>query len=206
LAFEYLDEKYASVNVSHVTQLLSDFSACKLESNDKDPSKWFLELDTINDKLTQINSNYRRQDYEVKGHILSNLPDGYKYFVQTHLQSSSATMSVREVETQILLKYQREFEKLAKSSKTSGNVAMTAEQQKKGGRGSGNNNKFKGRCRKCGKQGHKREDCKSDKEGVCFECGESGHFARSCPKKSNKSKKDDDKKHCDQQVPTTPLY
>lgn len=40
-----------------------------------------------------------------------------------------------------------------------------------------------GKCRKCGKQGHKAADCKSDKKGVCFNCGKDGHFARDCPEK-----------------------
>jgi Retrotransposon gag protein/Zinc knuckle len=35
-------------------------------------------------------------------------------------------------------------------------------------------------CKKCGKLGHKAEDCKSE-EPVCFNCWEMGHISTQCP-------------------------
>ncbi len=63
---------------------------------------------------------------------------------------------------------------------------MNVERQSQGGSTrKGYKKAFKGRCRKCGEQGHKATDCKSDKKGVCFKCGEDGHYARDCPKKGS---------------------
>ena len=45
---------------------------------------------------------------------------------------------------------------------------------------------FKGRCRNCGKQGHKSFECDKEKKIGCYECGKEGHMARDCPEKKNK--------------------
>ena len=46
---------------------------------------------------------------------------------------------------------------------------------------------FKGRCRGCGKFGHKKTDCPDDKNnqkkrfnGKCFHCGKKGHKKSEC--------------------------
>ena len=63
---------------------------------------------------------------------------------------------------------------------------------------------FKGKCNKCGKQGHKARDCNtghgetkntnSNKtfSGKCFKCGDSGHMARD----SKKTRLPTEKKVC----------
>ncbi len=58
--------------------------------------------------------------------------------------------------------------------------------------------RFKGDCRKCGKQGHKAADCrgnanagegkgkgggKDNSNVTCYKCQEKGHYARECPNK-----------------------
>ncbi|KAI2510706.1 hypothetical protein MHU86_3654 [Fragilaria crotonensis] len=63
---------------------------------------------------------------------------------------------------------------------------------------------FKGKCNKCGKQGHKARDCKSNEErnggnvkngngvqnsfsGKCYKCGQVGHRAQHCKTQGNDS-------------------
>jgi len=77
-AIKYLDEKYAEQDESNLTQLLQEFTKCRLESSDVDPDTWFLQLDVINTKLASIGSQYEKKNYEMKAHLLGNLPSGYE--------------------------------------------------------------------------------------------------------------------------------
>jgi transposase InsO family protein len=191
-AIKRLDEKYARQDSSNLMELLREFTSCKLESTSDDPDGWFLKLDGINEKLRNIQDEYAKKDYEIKAHLLGNLPEGYED-VETKCGGQEASMSVEDIEKEISNKWRRSYKQQAdKKAGDSKNLAMTVEGNQKGGQGGGKRftKKFKGRCRNCGKQGHKKSECRSDKKGVCFNCGEDGHFARDCPK----PKKDGDKR------------
>jgi len=181
-ALEYLDMKYSNKTEADLTQLLNAFTNCKLESITDDPDKWFLQLDSLNEKLRQINVDYAKREYEIKAQMLGSLPPGYED-VRTKISGNETSFSVADIEREIRDKWKREYFK-ADDGKKDKNVAMNVERQGQGPQGKKHYKKpFKGRCRKCGKQGHKASECKSDKKGVCFQCGEDGHFARNCPKK-----------------------
>ena len=174
-ALKNLDVKYGSKDSSDLTDLLHAFANCKLESTDVDPDKWFIEIDSICEKLSNIDNLYRKKDYEIKAHLLGNLPSGYED-VQTKLSGQEGHLSVMEIEKEICDKWKRSYKD--ESSKKKDNLAMTVDRTR-----SKFTKKFKGRCRKCGKQGHKASDCRSDKKGVCFNCGQDGHFSKNCPQK-----------------------
>jgi hypothetical protein len=180
-AIDNLDMKYAKRTAADLTELLNEFTSCKLESTEDDPDKWFLKLDGINEKLREINEDYAKKPYEIKAQMMGGLPVGFED-VRTKLSGNEDKLSVADMEREIRDKWKRQnLDKQGSSSKKD-NMAMHVERSatvKKGFK------KFKGRCRKCGKQGHKASDCKSDKKGVCFNCGEDGHFARNCPKKTS---------------------
>jgi hypothetical protein len=57
-AIDNLDMKYAKRTAADLTELLNEFTSCKLESTEDDPDKWFLKLDGINEKLREINEDY----------------------------------------------------------------------------------------------------------------------------------------------------
>jgi Reverse transcriptase (RNA-dependent DNA polymerase)/gag-polypeptide of LTR copia-type/Zinc knuckle len=191
-AIRRLDKKYAKKSTANLMGLLKQFTSCKLESTSSDPEAWFVELDRINAKLQSIDESYAKKDYEMKAHLLGNLPEGYED-VETKLQGQEDKLEVEDIEEEISNKWQRTFKKAAdkkagdKTGRT--NVAMFADGKTnvavKNARNTKFSNQFKGRCRKCGKVGHKKADCRSDKTGVCFECGKEGHFARDCPTKGN---------------------
>lgn len=188
LAIELLDEKFAEKDESNLTELLQEFTSCKLESTAVDPDTWFLKIDAINTKLKAINIAYEKKDYEMKAHLLGNLPSGYED-VKTKISGNEANHTVREIEKEITKKWRRDFapnEAKADSNKNN-NVAFNVEGKQQGfGKGGKTkwfgSKKFKGKCRKCGQQGHKATECQSKKK-VCFECGKEGHFARECPSK-----------------------
>ena len=182
LAIKNLDEKYASQDESKLTGLIQEFTRCKLENTETDPYEWILKLDQINAKLKSIGDQYEKKDYEMKAHLLSNLPDGYSD-VRTKISGKEGDYTVAQIEKEIADKWNRDFEKADDQDNSNGKNIALAVDGKKATYGKKSWKKFKGKCRKCGKIGHKAADCRSNKNGVCFECGEDGHFARDCPKK-----------------------
>ncbi len=50
---------------------------CNLESTKSDPDEWFIKLDMIRNRLTQINSSFQKQNIEVIAHIIDKLPSEY---------------------------------------------------------------------------------------------------------------------------------
>jgi hypothetical protein len=191
-AFAHLDKKYAKKNTSYLQELLMEFNNCKLGSKKDDPDTWFIKLDTINMKLFQLDDKgtYEKKDFEMKAHILGNLPEGFED-VETKIAGQVESLSVDEIREELIQKWRRAYQKLSeKSGKT--NVAMFSDGKKTGnGKPPG---KFKGICRNCGKTGHKKADCKSEKvKNLCFNCGETGHSAPKCPqKKKNKQGNNND--------------
>ena len=186
-ALTLLDEKYGEEDESNLTELLQEFTGCKLKDTETDPDSWFLEMDRINNKLKSIDVKYEKKDYEMKAHLLGNLPEGYQDVV-TKISGNEKNMTVTAIEKEIAKKWKRDFYKSeADDSKTSKNLALTVEAKK--GAGWKPTKQFKGKCRKCGKQGHKKADCRSNKKGVCFECGKDGHYAKDCPEKMKDDKK-----------------
>ena len=175
LAIETLDEKYAGAEDTDLTTLLNEFNGCKLEGTTTDPVEWFVKLDSINEKLGNIEEQYQKKDYEMKAHLLGNLPAEYSD-VKTKISGKEKEYTVTAIEKEIRNKWKRDFKVDGKNEKDQKALMASSGKSKR---------KFKGRCRKCGIQGHKASECKSDKKGVCYHCGEDGHFARDCPKKDN---------------------
>jgi hypothetical protein len=183
VAMDLLDAKYAQNDVSNLTDLIQRFTTCKLEDTETDPDGWFVKMDKINAKLESIGAQYEKKDYELKAHLLGNLPEGYED-VKTKIHGKEADYTVREVEKEIVDKWKRDFHK-EDSEKKGIAMAVTT-------KGTGNWKKFKGTCRKCGKIGHKALDCRSEggnnkSKGVkCYGCGLEGHYKRDCPKEKEK--------------------
>ena len=187
MAWKNLCDRYAPHGVSDLIQLSADFSNCGLESND--PDEWFIKLDLIRDRMTQINIKFEKEDEEVIAHILNKLPPEYSEVV-TNVEGMSS-MTLRDVKAKIRAFYKRKL----KDKQTTQEHAMYA------------NGKFKGDCRNCGKQGHKASEChsksnvagdkgqKEKKSGIkCFNCNKyAGHYAKDCPE-SKKKKATDEKK------------
>jgi hypothetical protein len=195
-AIKNLDEKYAQEDASNLIALIQQFTACKLEDTETDPDGWFLKIDQINNKMKAVGVQYEKKDFELKAHLLGNLPEGYED-VKTKVHGKESEYTVREIEKEISNKWKRDFHTDENTSKKAKNLAMTVT-----GKSGGTYKKFKGKCRSCGKIGHKSADCKSTEKVktkgtfICFKCGEQGHYARDCPTKGDKSaKKDEEKGH-----------
>ena len=152
LAIKNLDEKYASQDESKLTGLIQEFTRCKLESTETDPYEWILKLDQINAKLKSIGDQYEKKDYEMKAHLLSNLPEGYSD-VRTKISGKEGDYTVAQIEKEISDKWSRDFEKEADQENGGKNIALAVD-GKRTPHPKKSWKKFKGKCRKCGKIGH----------------------------------------------------
>ena len=190
-AIRFLDMKYAKSTEEDLAEALTAFNSCKLKNKTDDPDKWFLELDQLNNRLRAIGSEYAKANYELKAHYLGNLPEGYED-VLTKLSGKTSEYDVFAIEKEIRSKWKRDYKPTDDDDEKKNenkNQALNVEKGKSGGF----TKKFKGKCRKCGKQGHKASECKGDKKKVCFNCQKEGHFARDCPEKDEKDKEKDSK-------------
>ncbi len=135
LAIELLDEKFAERDESNLTELLQDFTSCKLDSTEIDPDIWFLKINSINTKLKLISKDYEKTDYEMKAHLLGNLPAGYED-VKTNISGKESEHTVREVERERSNKWKRDFAKnqteVGDSKGNTNNVAFNIKDRQRG--------------------------------------------------------------------------
>ncbi len=114
----YLDVKYASKDSSDLTSLLHEFANCKLESTGIDPEKW----------LANSDEQDKRRDYELKVHLLGNLPEGCND-VQSNLSGEYSRLLVTEIEEGVADKWKRAFKCSPSSNKIT--LAMTVDSASK---------------------------------------------------------------------------
>ena len=75
-------------------------------------------------KLKSMNENYEKKDYEMKAHLLGNLPNGYED-VKTQISGKESEFSVRDIEREIAKKWNRDFATTQLSG--AGNMAFNIE-------------------------------------------------------------------------------
>jgi hypothetical protein len=109
------------------------------------------------------------------------------------------SMSIREMKKKI----QAHWKQFIKEEDKVDDVFYGEKAPKEKSKSSWTNNKkrFKGTCNKCGKQGHKSANCRSESKGsdggnsnknkdvTCYKCQQKGHYAGSC-KNERKEKGD----------------
>ena len=104
-------------------------------------------------------------------HVINKLPEDYSELI-TVVEGLSTTITLNKLKVKILAFYSRKL----KDRKSGNELALFTKT-------------FKGICRKCGKQGHKSNECRSkpkdegNKKGLkCFNCNKyAGHIAKDCP-------------------------
>ncbi len=92
--------KFAERDESNLTELLQEFTSCKLVSTEIDPDIWFLKIDSINTKLKSINKGYDKKYYEMREHLLGNVAASYED-VKKKISGKESKHTVREIERDI---------------------------------------------------------------------------------------------------------
>ena len=189
-AWTNLCHRYAPKEVLNMVQLHSRFNNCCLETPTLDPDVWFVELDIICKRMSEVDPTYEKREQEITSHIIDRLPEAYNNLLPV-IEDNDLSLHV------IQQKIRNFWNCKLKQKKNSKEIALYV-------------TKFKGKCRNCGKQGHKLVDCcvnsnvsgnkgAKDKDGTekgmkCFNCKKyAGHVAEYCPEKK-KAKGGEEKK------------
>jgi hypothetical protein len=199
-AWTNLLTRYQDVDEDDLTKLHTAFSECVMESHLQDPAIWFREMDLCKRKIVTAGGQ-PKSDAEMIANIISQAPIEYKM----------AKMSITTNKIRVLADVKKIYNDFWSSEYKAETSAL-----KKGGEAYWTDNKdgktrgkpwkrFKGTCNNCGKQGHKKADCRlpakssggndgnngggGDRSGpdtrVCHRCKKVGHIARNCPQKQD---------------------
>ena len=122
-------------------------------------------METIRADLELMGSPINDEDFKI--HVLNNLPKEYKSIVEK-LIPDIKVLDVSNLREELQSKYQRIIKyNDGKEEATKEQALMTSQPFRK----------FKGKCLKCGKRGHKAADCRSGErfQGNCHYCSKPGH-------------------------------
>lgn len=147
------------ISLIDVTEEWNNSRLCSVKV---DPDNWFTYLYRVNVGFKKIKPEYRKDDDQIKAHVLVNLPVGYEA-IQTNLMNP--TYNYKDYRTHIRNHWLSRLggkEMIEKDTcgtfsgskqdiNESMGEAVLYTESKKG--------TFKGRCRKCRQVGHKAKDC-----------------------------------------------
>ena len=187
-AWGKLMKRFESKTSASKVKLMGQLHASKLTKKSKDPEVWISELELLRSRLAEMGTTV--DDEFLILHILNNLPSEYDNVVENleeRVDSVLNPLGIEDIRQKLSEKYEkmRLRRKFKEDSDDEDERALFVA-------------KFKGRCNKCGKFGHKAKDCRSnvdnDKEknqkkkftGKCFHCGKSGHKEADCWAKHGK--------------------
>ena len=202
ISFKKLKDKYASESAPNVSKLYNQFYTSKLKKN-QDPDVWVMYLEEIRLRLEEMESKAPMTDDQFLRFVLNNLNPDYDILVDLlarRIGCEKDPLSIDELRSELNLRYDRmRTRKDDDIPEDKGEHALFA-----GG-------KFKGKCRNCGKWGHKAKDCDdrdskkgtntqqgkrnsnfnsrngngtSTFKGKCYTCNQYGHKSPDCPTKN----------------------
>lgn len=214
-AWQKLNKKYDAKEVSDATRIQKQFNKCRLESKKDDPDFFFMDLEEYNDKLEDIGKGYQMTDFQMMNHVLENLPKAYETMKTVFSTKAEDERTYESLKTDVTNFYRDNLESDSDSDEsddtssdgsTDSSGWTRLRRKKKYGKNHTKTKKgkkknlafntetkqwvpkrqFKGRCRNCGKFGHKAADCPESRK--CYNCGEPGHIAKDCPKKKENTR------------------
>ena len=187
-----LIEEYQPTDDNQIFDLQEEFLKCMLLKEEENPVMWFMRLEYINARLRAIDKKFAKEENDFKVHVKSNLPMAIYSELLVAVRKDFKTLSWKQFKTEIRTHYRqwkRNEEKESGESIMNTNDEVTEKKSRKPWK----SKQFKGRCRNCGKYGHKAVDCpdkrddkKKERKVKCWKCGAFGHYANKCPNKKEK--------------------
>jgi hypothetical protein len=193
VAWQGLKKKFSPTTAPTLAKLSKMFYSAKLRKG-VDPEVFITFLEDLRYRLEGMKSMMTEEQFII--HVLNNLTSDYDNQVETlekRIGSTTDPLTIEEIRDDLSLRYERIGRKKHEDSDEETDKALLAGQ-------------FKGRCRLCGKWGHKGTDCDSKTspgpaykvaamtnkkfDGKCHYCNIPGHKKQDCRKK----KKEDSEK------------
>ncbi|KAI2500191.1 hypothetical protein MHU86_14266 [Fragilaria crotonensis] len=165
-----LKSRYDSKKTKDLVKATTQLEKCYMKNDMEDPHMWILELERLNREVGKCENGTMRSQEQMQATILARLPKRRYEAVITSLNGKIGRegMDHQDFVEEIAGHYQMFIEPFKgriqeKRDEKGGDrnqkhLALTTT----GGRNSWR--QFKGKCNKCGKQGHKARDCKSNEE------------------------------------------
>ncbi len=206
LAYNELLKEFEPKNDDALVDVQEMYATCQIKNPSEDPSKWIDRLKIINSRLAGIDIKYKKSDVEVMAYVMANSPaDHYDDVITVTRKSGISHQTLNDLRKDMHDKWCRLVKtKSLKPQSTSdeGGEALNVNDKTKKKAWSGSK-RFKGNCRKCGKQGHKAANCWSGTGGSneqnkgktptghqnrkCYRCNKIGHIAVNCPDKDKET-------------------
>ena len=198
-----LERKYDSSKAATVVRLAKLYNDSELKNTVVDPEEWIVYLEILRARLEQKQYIISEKNFQM--HVLNRLPSQYDNTVEDLENKMDDLVDPLDIET-MKEKLHARWEKIRNRTKNPIGYELGDVDEQAALFASGNGDfgghsallarQFKGRCRNCGKFGHKAADCPDREndtkvfgdygtgfEGICHNCGKKGHKKQFCKEK-----------------------
>ena len=207
-AWESLKAKYNSTTTVTAVTLSEQYNSSKLRNTSVDPESWIVYLEVLQTRLNEL--KYTVTDNHLMIHVLHNIPKEYDTLVEAmerDLNDASDPLTIEGMKERLHSKWERLNRRNGNDDDDKSDDKMDLfmlDDDDIRGEAHFSRKQFKGRCRICGKIGHKGRDCfqnpknqsldrayvgtqdkpfgsyNSGFRGRCNFCKQPGHIARYC--------------------------
>jgi hypothetical protein len=195
--WQKLKDEFEPSQIVDVADLQIEFSNVTFNSLKSNPIDWIEKLEANNERVGAVKSEHLKDDFLMITHIFSQPPKDEHEAHVTSEKKDLVNLKLKDTKKSI----SAHWKLFIKDNEKSDEVFYGEDKKSKTGKKTWTSKKFKGDCRKCGKQGHEAVDCrvksgneKSSATGgannpknagvTCCACQQAkGHYARDCPNK-----------------------
>ena len=195
LQWQELEATYGTTTETDKNALIAKLAEVQFPSLGEDPSKTILKAILWNHEIGKIDAKAQMSEDVLLGQLMAKSRKEYQSIIETYklngmhyLDATGKAKPVTMAKFRIDMRAMWLEKFKGKKEKQDDDKAFNVTDPRK----KGTYKPFNGNCKYCGRQGHKKKDCRKfladerKKNKECYNCGEKGHYSRDCtkPKKS----------------------